>query len=247
MKKLILCKLFIYTVLCTSTLFAQDSLSVIGKFIQGHPWTMDFGISSNLTLSTFQGTAISLSKFISDYQKYRFGISTDLSENSGDQTGKQYASDTLSGFTSGDNKTTNYSVRLTAQYITYATPAGHTSIYFGIGPLAGISWYKSTSNSTSNSIDSYQSQYSYTNSETRYFLGMLGSCGVEWFFSEHISLHAEYGLSMQYTWGTTESNSSIKYGYVNSNTYSSKSNSSGSSSGWSLYGQRVLFGLSVNY
>jgi len=247
MKKAVLAKLFICTIFYASTLLAQDSLSVIGKFIDGHSWTMDFGISSNLTLRTFQGTAISLSKYISDYQKYRFGISTNLNYNSVDQSGNNYAADTLTGLTSGNNDNNMYSVQITIQYITYATPKAQTSFYFGIGPLVGVSWSEQNSNTNSNDPGYYQSHNGSTNSDTRYFVGVLGSCGVEWFFSEHISIHAEYGLSIQHNWGKTESSNNSQSSYVYSSSYSNKSNSSGSTSGWLLSGQSVLFGLSVNY
>ncbi|MGD0590762.1 MAG: hypothetical protein ABSA44_08195 [Bacteroidota bacterium] len=177
MKKAIYGKLVICTIFYASTLLAQDSLSVIGKFIDGHSWTMDFGISSNLTLRTFQGTAISLSKFISDYQKYRIGISTNLNYYSGDQSGNNYAADTLTGVSSGNNDNSMYSVQITIQYISYATPKSQTSIYFGIGPLAGISWSKQNTNAVSSDPSSYQNQYGSTNSNSNYFVGVLGSCG----------------------------------------------------------------------
>jgi hypothetical protein len=247
MKKSILGKLLIYSILFASTLLAQDSLSVIGKFIQDHSWTMDFGISSNLTLSAFKGTALSLSKFTSDYQRYRFGISTNLNNNSRNQSGSHYDADTLSGASSGDDDNDAYSVQITLQYITYATPRAQTSIYFGIGPLVGISWSKSNSTSNSSTIGYYQDQGGNTSSYTSYSVGALGSCGVEWFFSEHISIHAEYGLVAQYIWSKNESSNQDKYSYVNSNSGSYKNISSSSSSGWSLSGQNVLFGLSVNY
>jgi hypothetical protein len=231
-----------------TSLLAQDSLSVIGKFIQGHPWTMDFGISSNLTLSNFQGAAISISKFISDYQKYRFGISTSINSGSSDQSGINFSADTLVGQSKQNIKTDRYFLELSFQYITYATPHAYTSFYFGIGPLAGIGWSKYNGSSNSNYVGSSQSQYNSNNTYTSYSLGVLGSLGVEWFFSEHISLHAEYGLEASYTWNKNESTYNSQYNYSGSNSSStSKSSNSSSSSNWSLAGQQVIFGISVNY
>jgi hypothetical protein len=244
-------KLLIFSFLCTSSLLAQDSLSVIGKFIQDHSWTMDFGISSNLTLKSFQGTAISLSKFTSDYQKYRLGVSVGLNQSSGDQSGSQYNADTLSNNSNAHSDNYNNSLQITFQYITYATPKAQTSIYFGIGPLVGISWYKNNSNSNTNSVGDYQNQSGYTNTNSNYFVGVLGSVGVEWFFSEHISIHAEYGLSAQYNWGNTQLSNTYQTIYnpilYTNSYYSNRNNNSSSSSGWNLSGQSVLFGLSVNY
>ena len=225
----------------------QDSLSVIGKFIQGHPWTLDFGISSNLTLSTFQGTAISLNKFTSDYQKFRFGISTSFSNGTNDENANSYASDTLYNQSKATRESNDYYVQINFQYFTYATPAASTSLYFGIGPFAGIGWGKE--NTSSNSSYFASSQEYATNSETSndYSLGILGSVGVEWFFSEHISLHAEYGLAASYSWMKSESSYDSHNYYQGSMSSSDRGDRSSSSSGWSLAGQRVLFGLSVNY
>jgi hypothetical protein len=250
MKKTMLCKSVLVIILCTSSLYAQDSLSVIGKFIGGHSWTMDFGISSNLTLNNFKGAAISLSDFISDYQKYRLEVSTAFSNSSGDQSGNQYSADTLSNNSSGNSDYNSNSIQMTLQYITYATPKAQTSIYFGVGPFVGLSWSKNNSNSSSTSVDFSQSQSSSTSSSSSYFVGVLGSIGVEWFFSEHISLHAEYGLSAQYNWGSSQSNSNNQVTYNSIYSYTSnsyRSNSSNTSKGWSVAGQTVVFGLSVNY
>jgi hypothetical protein len=247
MQKAIIGKLFICTIFCASTLLSQDSLSVIGKFIDGHSWTMDFGISSNLTLETFQGTAISISKFVSDYQKYRFGISTNLNYTSEDHSGNEYAADTLKELTGHNDENNMYSVQITFQYITYATPKSQTSIYFGIGPLVGISWFKQNSDAYANMPGYYQSQDGSADSHTNYSVGVLGSCGVEWFFSEHISIHAEYGLTAKYTWSKEESSKYNKGGYINLKTDPYKNNYSSSYSSWLLSGQSVLFGLSVNY
>ena len=230
-----------------STLFAQDSMSVIGNFIDGHPWTMDFGIASNLTLNTFQGATISIGRFTSDYQKYRLGLSTSMRLNSGDQNGNSFAADTLSGFNKGNNDDNSYSVSVTFQYLTYATPSNHTSIFFGFGPTIGISWSKQSNNSSSTSVSNSEDIYNRSSSSNGYSAGILGSCGVEWFFSEHISIHAEYGLAFQYSKSTNDSDVYQKYTYQSTIYDNRKSHLSGSSSGWYLSGQDVLFGLSINY
>jgi hypothetical protein len=229
------------------SLFAQDSISVIGKFIEGHPWTMDFSISSNLTLSNFQGASISLGQFTSDYQKNRIGISTSVNCGTSDQSGNNLTSDVLTSQSKQNSESNRYSIQVIFQRLTYATPNAHTSLYYGIGPLMGIGWNKNTSSSSSNYVSGSQNWSSSDGTGTNYSLGVLGSLGVEWFFSEHMSLHAEYGLTVLYTWSKSESTSSSFYLNPGSTYSSSKSNSSSKSSGWSLTGQSVLFGLSVNY
>jgi hypothetical protein len=247
MKTTYLYKVFLVVFVCFSNLAAQDSLSVIGKYIEGHPWAMDFGITSNLTLNTFQGATISIGRFVSDHQKYRLGLSTSMRLNSGDQNGNTLNADTLSSFNNGSNDDNSYSVSLSFQYLTYATPNNRTSIFFGLGPTIGISWSKQSNNSSSTSVYNSEDIYNRSSSSNGYSAGILGSCGVEWFFSEHISIHAEYGLAFQYSKSTNDSDVYEKYVYQNTTYNNNKSHSSGSSSGWYLSGQNVLFGLSINY
>jgi hypothetical protein len=208
---------------------------------------MDFGIAPNLTLNTFQGATISIGRFTSDYQKYRLGLSTSVRYNSGDQNGNTLNADTLSSFNNGNNDDNNYYVSLTFQYLTYATPNNRTSIFFGLGPTIGISWSKQSDNSSSTYVSNSEDIYNRSFSSNGYSAGILGSCGVEWFFSEHISIHAEYGLSLQYSKSTNDYDVYQKSTYQSTTYDNRKSHSSGSSSGWSLSGQSVLFGLSVNY
>ena len=239
--------LLVASMLCFQNLSAQDSLSVIGKYIHGHPWTMEFGITSNLTLTSFQGTTISLSKFTSDFEKYRFGISFSGTDGSSDQNSANYAMDTLSSRGGQNSDNVNYALQISFQYVTYATPNAPTSFYFGIGPLIGYGWTKNQSRSTTSNLSGSQSFSNSTSETNNYSLGFLGSLGVEWFFSEHLSVHAEYGLAATYTWGKTESTSVSQYMYTYSPGYSNRSNSSTTTTNWSLSGQKVLFGLSVNY
>ena len=238
--------LLLSSVLLISNLPAQDTVSVIGRFIQGHPWTMDFGISSNLTLTTFQGATISVGKFATDYHKIRFGISVSATDGSGDHTGNNYNADTLSGRNTRTEENEGYAFEIKCQYLTYATPDAHTSMYFGVGPLAGISWSKSSREETS-TFGSSQSQSTSNSDQRTSSVGVLVSVGAEWFFSEHVSLHAEYGLSAAYFRTKGESSGSSKYSYPGSPTASSRISGSDSFSNWSLSGQNVLFGLSINF
>jgi hypothetical protein len=208
---------------------------------------MDFGISSNFTLSTFQGTTISIGKFISDHQKYRIGISTSVNSNSADQNADSFTADTLVSRSKQNSETDSYSLQLSFQYLTYATPNAHTSFYFGIGPFGGIGWDKNNNGSTNYYVNTSQDRTNSNSSRTNYSIGILGSLGVEWFFSENISLHAEYGLAATYIWSKNESTN--KNGTTSPYTYyaSNKNTNSSSTSNWSLAGQKILFGLSINY
>lgn len=225
---------------------AQDTLSTNNSRRAKDAWTMEFRVASNFTLSSLQGTAISVSRYISDYQKIRIGISTSLRSYSITRQELNFYADTLSTKVNQNEHYGDNLVQLTLQHLTYATPDDQISLYFALGPVAGITWH------------SYDIQQEYTqvawnygkstndNTMEQYFVGLLGSCGVEWFFSERISLHAEYGLSLLYYWENREETSKSQTTYTTpppppgnrrETTYSSHT--------WSLEPSNVLFGLSV--
>jgi hypothetical protein len=171
-----------------------------------------------------------------------------LNSYSDDLSGNSFNMDTLIYNSDGKRDNNSNSIQLSFQYLTYATPNSHTSIYFGIGPLTGINWAKDNVTHENVYVNGALSQSNDNLSSNGYSLGLLGSAGIEWFFSDHISLHAEYSLSASYTWVTEEFKSSYRNKYYSSPViYSYEENTKRSSTYWSLSGQSVLFGLSVNF
>jgi opacity protein-like surface antigen len=232
--------------IASSASVAQDTLSTNNSRRVKDAWTMEFGIASNFTLSTFQGTAISVSRYISDYQKIRIGISTSLTSSTNTRQELNFYADTLANKSNLNDNNGFNTVQLTLQYLTYASPAEQISIYFAFGPVAGITW------------SSYDNQQEFTNvwwnysknnsgeKQKQYSVGLLGSCGVEWFFSERMSLHAEYALSIQYNWENYEVTSKGQTTYINNPpSPSNRTERTISSHSWSLQPRYVLFGLSV--
>ena len=202
-----------------SNAWAQDTTALKNKY-QSHPWSLEFSISENFTLSSFQGSLASLSKYISDNRKIRLGVSGALSSQKNETEYYYYHGDTLTKTIPTSSSNINNLLTLTLQYLMYTTPYEDVSIYFGIGPTGSIAWSRDYA--------------SYNNKQ--YIFGIIGSCGVEYFVSSRLSFHAEYGLLAAYY---LYKNEAIDYRnrIVSSRTYSS----------WNLSGQRVLLGLSVHF
>jgi hypothetical protein len=224
----------------TSFCSAQDTVSMVPRQVRANSWTMEFGIASNFTLTSFQGTAVSVSKYVSDCEKIRIGISSSLSTTSSEAEEKSFTADTLGYWFKGNGDNGTNSIQFTGQYLIYASPRSQTSVYFAIGPLAGINWSSTDDQREDVPVGNSQGKYSTKESLTEYFAGILGSCGVEWFFSERMSLHAEYGIAGLYKWGKSET--TIKTETINNK---NRKEYSSSSSVWTLMHQNVLFGLGI--
>jgi hypothetical protein len=195
---------------CFSVSYAQDSSLISNIRYPAHPWALEFGVSTNLALKEFQGTAISLSRYISKNEKIRLGISPNF--YSQHLTSDYYRGDTLLNAYSSTYK--SGSINASLQYLRYEEPTEDFSLFFAAGPITNILWQNPTSDPPVNI----------------YSIGLLGSCGFEWFFAKRISIHSEYGLTVKCTWSKT-----------NTSTYS------GTNTTWEVNAQGVLFGLSTYF
>ncbi len=220
---------------------------MIGKFAAEHPWTMDFGVFSNLTLGSFLGGTISVGEFVSDHQKFRFGLTTTFEHSSSDADGSTYYQDTLYSRHSYTHSMDDYGVEFTGQYVHYTSPSTRTSIYIGLGPLISYSRYEYDYSSDDVGVSGAASYRTESRKRDTYSVGALSSYGVEWFFSRHVTLHAEYGLALKYSWGSEKYESTENSSYPGNPVNSRRGDSSESTDGWSLHGTYVLFGVSVGF
>ena len=101
--------------------------------------------------------------------------------------------------TTTDNNAT--AIDVTAQYLFYSLTSKNIWFYFGAGPSVGIGYSNRNQvhNSTNAITDSREDK------NNNWSVGILGSAGVEWFFSDQMSLQAEYGISYRYLYSKTTS------------------------------------------
>ena len=209
-------------------------------------WALQFGISSNFTLTSFQGATFAAKYQISAMSAIRGGVTISGTSSDGNNTTSDIVADTNYGAVPGHNTTNNSSIAFVVQYLWYLAPSGPIHLYGGLGPNFG---YAHTHRYTDNS-----SLYSFNTSEywvhsvnasgnIQWSVGATGSVGVEWFAVRWLSLHADYIESVQYQWGSNSSSSdysSLYAGYTPTH-----SRSSGTSTGWILSNSAVGFGANI--
>lgn len=156
--------------------------------------SVQFTVSSWLTLSAFQGQMFSYQKFLSDTRAIRVaaGLSLDLND---EQLDVEYEGGAISG--SADVSTWDHSGTVKVQLMFYSGD-GPIRFFWGAGPKV-----------TFTDIHGEYVHYSplgedltfvYSTFDTDIWgVGLQGFAGLEWFISDMFSLHAEYGVSGMYT------------------------------------------------
>ncbi|HEX2960563.1 MAG TPA: hypothetical protein VHO43_02160 [Ignavibacteriales bacterium] len=205
---------------------------------------LQFQIANNFQLTSFQGTVFSYKHHINKEAALRFGLSISFGGSNSDNTtdGFSIPADSLFQHNLGNIDNKNRSFQLSAQLIRYFNPGAKLLLYGGAGPflLYDYTYAKSESVDKIN----YQGptnaplKTSSENKGSRWSPGIMGVLGVEWFAAKGISLTAEYGMQVSYTWGKTESKS---VGYSSINSLTSKQD------GWNLGASSVKFGLSLYF
>jgi len=179
--------LLLLSTLLISTTNAQTSYldSLDGKF------ALQFQISDNLTLSSFQGATISGKYHLGIRSAVRLGISVGLNDTGSDR--KVMYSDTLNFYE--DAESNSISFYINSQYLNYLVRTDVIGFYLGTGPTVGFENYESDNNISIN--DSTIQKV--TSSGESFTVGLDAIAGVEWSFNKDMSLSAEYGFKFAYT------------------------------------------------
>lgn len=225
---------------------AQDANSENNSLKEG-AWAMQFGITSNFTLTSFQGTTVALKYQLSDRDAVRGGITINGSTVNGNSSVFGWVADTSYGSVPGNTTTDAANVSFTLQYLRYVNPNGPVHFYIGLGPTVSYTYSHSTSDKSSlNTLNShgYWVETESASSSTQWAIGGTCVAGVEWFACQWLSIRADYSEGIQRQWGSTTSISNITSltypKYVPSHT-----NNPGTTKGWTLSSSGVSFGLSV--
>jgi opacity protein-like surface antigen len=224
-------------------LLAAFSLPAASQTTDSHSLTEDsralqFQISSNFTLSPFQGATLSYKHHLQPSSALRIGLDLSFNDEGSDGAQQNFNNDTLS---STDNTTLDQSsfvIRLNTQAIWYSETSSEISFFYGTGPFLGYSRYRQNDERIFSPVGSSQSKSSSEGKGTTWSVGLTGLAGVEWFVSQSISLHGEYGLSLGYFWSKGESTFS---------TTGNRSSSEGTTTSRQLSSNGVRFGLSVYF
>ncbi|MBI3365592.1 MAG: hypothetical protein HY033_11875 [Ignavibacteriae bacterium] len=220
-------------VMCSYLLVAQESESKKNSLQEGM-WAMQFQINNNFTLSSFQGTTISVKRHYSPTTAIRLGTSLSFSFDNRDGS----STNTLEPNPRSDDSN-GQSLDVRVQYLWYPSPASAINMYFGAGPLVGLSHSKQTFEQSF--LNNGQPVTSVRTDEgTAWGIGISGVLGLEWFATASIAFNAEYGSSMTYAWQKQ----------VSSITLSDASPAPGNEStrhSFGLFSSGVRFGLSAYF
>jgi hypothetical protein len=199
---------------------------------------LQFQINGNFTLSSFQGAAISYKHHLHSTSALRIGVSA-YGADSNEEAANDY-------FNNGSPNTsaeqirdrTNINLQLNVQAIWYSATSSEIFFFYGIGPLLsyGGTWQtnKSIYSNPITAVNTVRSK------NTSWSVGISGLAGVEWFPTQSISVHAEYGTRATYSWTSFENKSQP------SGT-GSWSESGGTITALQMQSSGVLFGLSVYF
>jgi len=211
-------------------------------------WALQFGISSNFTLTSFQGSTIGAKYQLSPSRAIRGGITLNGNTNNGPSSYSGSIGDSSAGTMPGNSSVKSATISFVTQYIWYMNPNGPVHFYAGFGPSVLYSYYHNSFNNPylynngNSQVFWVKENYNYTN--TQWAVGGAAAVGVEWFACRWLSLHADYNEVIQYQWNSSSSNRSYNAS-ANSNYISNALSNSGSSKGWTLNNSAVSFGLNV--
>lgn len=155
-------------------------------------WSLQFRITDNFQLSSFQGATISAKRHFSDGRALRLGISlngsvTDIEKRRTDQSSDSTTSELILRV----DENQQY-LRFDAQYLIYPSPMKKLNVFIGVGPLFELS-RSEVSSSGQERINKIWS------------FGLTTVLGVEWFATNRISILSEYASTLTYDFQISES------------------------------------------
>lgn len=199
MKKLSL--IIVLTALLSNFLYAQKD-SVFQTAIKPGAYSLEFGIGSDFTLTSFTGSTVSLKKVIDESTIYRAGLTIYGNYFNQSNDSKNLNQDTLTGSGWQSNKNKNLYINLNLDYLKYIPSTNYLKPYYGIGGYLGYGYNESPQDYSDRSVNSsYYSTNSQLSKQNILSTGVRGVLGCECFVTKSISIHSEYiiGAGFEYS------------------------------------------------
>lgn len=211
--------------LFSTQVFSQDSTyldKLNGKY------ALQFQISSNFTLSQFQGGTFSGKYHFGNRSAIRVGVSTQINNREDEITASEI--DTFFVHPSYTNSFDYQAYSVNLQYLNYLTSMESVGFFIGAGPYISYAFSKQVID-TADVFD-----YSSSNTSTLWNLGIELLAGVEWMFNDKMTISAEYGLRAYYLISETAQDVT----YLSQNISSKRK-------GFNLMYSSIKFGLSIYF
>lgn len=179
----------------TFSSFAQTDTTQIdlaGKF------ALQFQISQNFTLSSFQGGTFSGKYHFSNNSALRLGIYVGLASRDNNIYEKKIYPDTSFIKSFEGNNYVKEQIKFSFQYLYYITIKNSISVYLGAGPNYAYNFSDRDTKLSYNSTFG-EDKTSTGTSTNMYSFGFDVLIGIEWFVRSNIGIVAEYGSSYSYS------------------------------------------------
>ncbi len=162
-------------------------------------WALQFQINDNFSLTSFQGSTISLNKCLSNNRSFRMGLSLNTTFKDYDMTCPVLDNE--------DKSENNFHFLLTTQYIKNYKNRNKVTPFFGFGPAVQFNYDNEKNTFGTSSRTSVKT--------TSWGMGISGVIGVEYFIRNNLGLLAEYGSNLMYNRSKTEDITEIRRGENN--------------------------------
>lgn len=150
-----------------------------------------FEIVGDFDLTSFEGANLSYKHHYTDNRAYRIGVGVGVSHENRDED--------ASGSRWTEYDVSRSSISLTALKLYYRGINERGSFFWGLGPRIGYSHDKTTYE-TPEWEDDATTEYTYDRANA----GVACVLGVEWFPARELSLLAQYGTVLEYSWNKNE-------------------------------------------
>jgi len=230
--------------------WAQDQPVDTGSLRQG-AWALEFGIGSNFTLTSFQGSLIGIQYQYSACNAARLSVSFDGQFLGGTGLTSFTEDGVASGPSSNDDVTRSFAVSVVIQNVWFMNPRDVVRGYIAAGPVFSYAHNHSDQSSTTppdpfGQSPTYWATTTSQIDENRWGLGARGAVGIEWCALRWLGVRAEYLLDVQYQWQNQSGTSTTQDGGGGVSTLYRNEQSS-SFKGWVLSSLGVSFGVNVYF
>lgn len=199
-------------------------------------WAIQFQISENFKLNSFDGSTISLKKKLSDYSSLRTDIAINTSFLNMENEVFSPFGNMNKNTTIDDNDQLGFTINVL--YLLNSVIKNEVTVYYGLGPSFSIGYNRVKSHYENGNNESLEVGESISQQNT-FGLGISGAVGIEWYVKENISLLGEYEVSASYLYSIRKSENSRNSIIVNT------SNSTDNNFYFSSHG--VKLGVSVYF
>ena len=201
--------------------------------------SLQFRVYDFISLSSFKGALFSYKYHCSDAKAFRFAVSLNADNWNEEDSRNIFYADTSLLNQKRDHK--YWIVQIIVQFIEYLNLQDEIKLFYGVGPYISMSLNnfdtdKVTTSGTNNYYDKFRKNENYQ-------FGLTGSIGLEWFFKNNMSLHAEYGFNSYYFYENYESSRIYDY-FTDPDRIEDRKNTS---KGWGIDDAGALLGLSVYF